>query len=107
MFSLVFCLHTDDLYTVRAHVLVRVPLLTAALLPAPPLCPCLTFIIASLLAQSPLARCGRIEICDTCFRADRRLPVIVGLGGMASSSGCLDSTQHVGRDILLRVNLID
>lgn len=41
------------------------------------------------------------------LQADRHLPLIMDLGGMASSSGHLDLPQHVVRHMLLWVNLID
>lgn len=41
------------------------------------------------------------------LHADRHLSLIMDLGGMASSSGCQESPQHVGRHMLLWVNLID
>lgn len=65
------------------------------------------FIIASLRAQSPCARSRCDTICNTCYEKDRHLPLIMDLGEMASSSGCLDSPQHVWRHMLLWVNLID
>lgn len=68
------------------------------------LCACVTFhscIIGSF--------CKRLEHCNWqhMLGADRHLPLMMDLGGMDFSSGCLDLAQHVGRHMPLRVNLID
>ncbi len=72
-----------------------------------PLCVCLTF--HNCIITRSVSSCKKRVHCNLqhMLRADRHLPLIMDLGGMASSSGCLDSPQHVGRHMLLWVNLID
>lgn len=85
---------------------------------------CVTTLLTAVGAGSPLCVCLTFHNCiitrsvSSCkkwvhrnlqhmLRGDRHLPLIMDLGGMASSSGRLDSPQHVGRHMLLWVNLID
>lgn len=71
------------------------------------LCICLTF--HNCIITRSVSSCKKRvhRNLQHMLRADRHLPLIMDLGGMASSSGCLDSPQHVGRHMLLWVNLID
>lgn len=71
------------------------------------LCACLTFCNCIITRSVP--SCKKRAHCNLqhMLQAVRLLPLITDLGGMASSSGCLDSPQHVGRHMLLWVNLID
>ena len=65
-----------------------------------PLCVCLTF-------HNCIITCSVQHNLQHMLQADRLPPLIMDLSGMVSSSGCLDSPQHVRRHMLLWVNLID
>lgn len=90
----------------------------------PNTCVCTTTLLTAVDAGSPLCVCLTFHNCiitrsvSSCkkwvhrnlqhmLRGDRHLPLIMDLGGMASSSGRLESPRHVGRHMLLWVNLID
>lgn len=94
------CIHSK-------HVCVCDCALNYCVIAASPLCVCLTF--HNCIITRSVSSCKKWVHCNLqhMLRADRHLPLIMDLGGMASSSGCLDSPQHVGRHMLLWGNLID
>lgn len=71
------------------------------------LCVCLTFRNCIITRSVSFCKKWVRRNLQHMLQADRHLPLIMDLGGMASSSGCLDSPQHVWRHMLLWVNLID
>lgn len=80
--------------------------LSCCVIAASLLCVCLTF-HNCIITRSVSCKKWVHRNLQHMLQADRHLPLIMDLGGMASSSGCLDSPQHVGRHMLLWVNLID